>query len=213
MTDRTCTRRTWTLPLLLTMGAAALAGCSNTKQQFIDPPNYSEMSARFDKARSLAFAAQTAEKNNKPDEAISLYRQSLEQYREMPMVWNNMGALLLAKGEGMEAASAFRMAGDLSPKDPRPMFNLGVLWEQRGYADEAARYYTLALDRDENYLDALRYSIRLDTHILLRTNDVTARRLQRALLLETDPKWREFFLREKSRIDAKMAADGGNLAQ
>lgn len=184
-----------------------LAACAGNKADWSAPAEYARKSSEnLARARQLAEQAQRAERDGRTDEAIDLYRQAVAAYHDFPAAWNNLGYLLMNTGDALGAASAFRVAADLSPTDPRPVYNLGELWKQRGYLDEAARYYTQALERDENDLRTLRQAIYVDRHLRLRSDEVVARRIRRALLLETDPRWRDFFEREKIRIEADPRA-------
>lgn len=197
-------------PIVL-LAAAALAllagGCANDKVDWSPTIEYPrQMSQDLARAEHLARQAQQAEEEGRADEAIRLYREAVTAYRDFPAAWNNLGLLLMNAGDALDAASAFRIAADISPTDPRPMYNLAELWRQRGYLDEAARYYTEALNRDENYLPALREAIFVDRHLRLRTDEIVARRIRRALLLESDPVWRDFFEREKIRVEADPRA-------
>lgn len=182
----------------------AAGGCSTGQQPV--PSVQAQLSGRIERSRELALAAQKAENDGKPEEAIKLYSQAVGEYREYPAAWTNLGRLLEQRGDGIEAAKAYRLAADYAPTSPEPLYNLGALWESRGYAEDAAKYYDQALGRDENYLPALRRSIYLDQHVLMRGGDATALRLRRALLLETDPTWKSFFEREKVRIDNTISS-------
>ena len=84
-----------------------------------------------------------------------------------------------------------------------------MLWQQRGYMEEASRYYAQALERDENYLPALRESIYVDRHERNRIDEHIARRIRRAMLLETDPQWLAFFERQKILVEQDPASSPG----
>ena len=192
---------------LIVVGLCLLAGCGGNKADWSAPAEYARRTSEdLARAQDLARQAQRAEDEGRADEAIGLYREAVAAYHDFPAAWNNLGRLLMNSGEALDAATAFRAAADISPADPRPMYNLGELWRQRGYLDDTARYYTEALDRDENYLPALREAIFVDRHLRLRTDEVVARRIRRALLLETDPAWRDFFEREKIRVETDPRA-------
>lgn len=194
-----------------TGGVGGMGGCASEPKW--TPASAAAPSADAGRAETLATQAQIAEDRDRPDEAIELYRQSVAAYREFPAAWNNLGRLLMERGDGLEAATAFRVAADLSPTDPRPVYNLATLWEERGYYDDAARFYAEALERDENFLLALRGAIYVDRHARNRIDETVARRIRRALLLETDPKWRTFFEREKIRVEEDPRASAGPIAR
>jgi tetratricopeptide (TPR) repeat protein len=183
--------------------AAALCGCASS-QEFVrpEPPRYN-LAEQVNKAKDLAARAQEAESGKRPDEAIALYRQAIETYRDFPAAWHNMALLQLQKGETLAAVDSFKVAGDLDLRDPRPVFNIGVIYEQQGWSAEAQRYYTEALARDANYLEALRRSVYLDM-IQSTYTPVTLDRTRRALLLEQDDKWRGFFDRAQLRLNSVL---------
>ena len=189
--------------LLLAIAGAALSGCASSSQ-FVPPeaPRYN-LAEQVRTAKDLASRAQEAEAAKRPDEAIALYRQAITTYRDFPAAWHNMALLQLEKGETLAAVDAFKVAGDLDVRDPRPVFNIGVIYEQQGWSAEAQRYYTEALARDANYLEALRRSIYLDM-IQSTYTPSTLDRTRRALLLEQDAKWRSFFERTQLRLNSVL---------
>lgn len=191
--NRSSAVKTSALVLLALCGS--LTGCNTPDMPTMEDP----LVARID-AQSLASSAVDRDRAGKRDEAIDLNRQAIARYRDLPQAWYNLGVLLLEKDQALEAAEAFRVASELMPTDPRPMKALGDVWAKQSYYDEAAKYYAQALERSENYLPALRESIRVD-HIRDKRTEVSAERIQRALMLETDPIWREFFLRQKQITD------------
>lgn len=152
------------------------------------PPDRSEEVRRIDEAAAMVREAQRYEVAEKPDIALEKYRKAIETYRELPVAWNNMGTLLMARGEHMAAAEAFQTASELTPTDPRPMHNLGTIWEKLGYLDDAAKWYDKALERDETYLPSLRRRVLID-QLLDRVDDRSFERCRKALLLEKDPWW------------------------
>ncbi|MBL8765195.1 MAG: tetratricopeptide repeat protein [Phycisphaerae bacterium] len=162
----------------------------------------SETGLKIERAHALARDAQAAEREGDLAAAIDLYKRAVVEYRDFGAAWNNLGALLLEDQKTMAASEAFKRAMDLLPRDPRPPTSLGVIWDRAGYPDEASRYYELALQRDPEHLPALRASAVLDQE-RGKGNDVTAQNIKRALLLETDTKWKEWFQREALKLRAK----------
>lgn len=148
------------------------------------------------KAQEIATEAEDLERRGDIDGAIIRYRDAIAVYSDFFLAWNNLGRLQLEKNNALDAANSFKTASELAPKDPRPLKNLGDVWAKQSYFEEASRYYNAALERDPNFLPALRESVRMD-HLRDNRNEATAARIQRALLQETDPKWREFLLRQK----------------
>ncbi len=185
------------------------AACHSTRP----PETYTQV--RIDESNAARTAlehvreAERLEKLKKNDKAIDEYLQAVGTYRELPAAWNNLGRLMMERGEHNAAAEAFRTAADLSPADPLPVYNLGALWEKLGWPDDALRFYGEALARDQNHLLSLRRSILLDVN-LGRASDQTEARLRRALLLETDTQWRTLLQRAQIRLkDGSMTVRHG----
>lgn len=180
---------------------APLAGCassrSGTSRQASDP---AQVSAAYD----LILEAQDAERRDKPEQAVALYREGLAKYREFPAAWNNLGSLLMDQSRYLEAVECFQAAADLAPKDPRPPYNQGLAWDRAGYLDDALEFYDRALGRDPQFLPALRGAIRAE-RLLGRGSQSTLDRLKIALLMEQDPKWRDWFNLQRLRLETELA--------
>jgi Tfp pilus assembly protein PilF len=196
----THTRRT-ARPIVLAVGlalAAVLFPACGT-------PNRAAADASFNEAEAMRLAteAQIAQRNGRTDRAIDLYQQALRADENIAAAWHNLGTLLMEKKEFAAAAEAFKRAADLSPTDPRPYENLGLLYWESGWREESQRAFDIALERDENSLPALRGS----AHWAKETgdfSDTTRERLRRALLIEKDPKWRAEFQRLLLRVEADL---------
>ncbi len=183
---------------------ASLAGCRQYSPP-IPAPDFEQEAVNRGKAMDLVRAAQRLEYKGYNDEAEAKYLEAVRLHRETPAAWNNMGRLLMLREENNKAAEAFMIAAEISPKDPLPYYNLGALWDKLNYLEEAGRWYEESLKRNENFQPALRRSILVD-QLLNRGNEVTARRVQRALLQETDPWWKERLQRERARLTEDLRA-------
>lgn len=176
---------------------AALGGC--TKRVTIGiPPGLAE-----DQAARLTSAVDTATEayaNKDDEEALLAYQRAVIEYRELPQAWNNLGVLMMKQERYLEAAEALNTAASLSPQDARPVYNLGLLYDRRGYLRDARRHYEQALDRDPNYLPALRGAIRADS-LLNEGSMQTLDWLKRAVMLEQDENWLAWMRLQKARIE------------
>ncbi len=183
----------------------ALAALAGGCRQYTPPvaPDFAEEAANRAKAMDLVRAAQRLEYKGYEDDAEAKYLEAVQLHRETPAAWNNMGRLLMKRGENQKAAEAFMIAAEVSPRDPLPYYNLGALWDGLNYLEEAGRWYEESLKRDENFQPALRRSILVD-QLLNRGNEVTARRVQRALLRETQPWWIDRLQRERARLSEEL---------
>jgi tetratricopeptide (TPR) repeat protein len=193
--------------------SAGLAGCasSSSRERTLTPEQLgiSDAGAEVRASSALVREAQRYELAGKDAEAIDRYQRAVEAYREMPVAWNNLGRLLLKRGENLAAADAFKTAAELSPTDPRPMYNLGAMWEELGYFDDAERWYDDALTRDPQHLPSLRRAILIDDLRDLK-RPITAERLKTALLIEREPWWIDRFKRYQIRLRAALAEAGMN---
>ena len=194
------------------LGVAVLGGCQGTSRARSTVPP-SATAAQVAEARQAAIvAAESASKarlareRGKDSEAIRLSKTAIEQYRrslslsaESPEVWNNLGVELMQVEDYLGASESFSMAMQLSPTDPRPAENLGLVYQRTGWTEESLRFYDMALERSPNYLPALRGAIKA-SHLLGEADERRLAQVRRALMIETDPTLREFFEREQVRI-------------
>lgn len=164
-------------------------------------------SVAMGKATEMVRQAQRYEVSNKPELALEKYRQAVDVYRDLPAAWTNMGLLLANKGDRLKASEAYMIASELSPTDPRPLHNLGVLWEESDDGD-AAKWYQRALERDPNYLPSLRRMIVLDMKRDV-TDEASQARLKRAMLAEKDGVWMQHYKRAQIRFKGTMEESAG----
>lgn len=208
------------LPLAVILAAALVApGCASTGRArpgtTIAAAAEQAVSAREAAliASSTAARAEAARERGRTAEADRLSMQAIEQYRaalaistEMPEVWNNLGIQLMRLEDYLAASEAFTVAMQMSPTDPRPCENLGVVYDRTRWAEESLKYFDMALERSPNYLPALRGAIKA-AHLLGEADEKRLAQVRRALMIETDPKMREFFEREQVRISGRIDRD------
>lgn len=181
------------------------AACANSHRPPASPTSASddENRRRLDAAQSLITQASKTTDANK---AIELYDKAVKAYPQIPVAWNNMGILLMKQNRRQEADQAFTTAGEMAPNDPRPLYNRGLNWFENRYPKEARTFFQQALDRDPNYLPAIRGAIEADV-LTRQTGEQTLDLLRRALFLERDKKWRERFELQKSRIESYLEVE------
>lgn len=188
----------------LSLGACA----SKQNRNNINIQITDDASERMAQARTIASQAQ-AEKD--PIEAINLYQQAVTRYSDLPAAWNNLGVLLMEEEQFIQAAEAFAEAAQRAPTDPRPSYNLGLTWERAAYISDALVHYSTALEKDPRYLPALRGAVRAEA-LQGTFSDVTAERIRIGLMMEQDPAWRQFFERQKSRVENELRIQRGTRA-
>lgn len=195
------------LGLAAALGAMiVLTGCNLTP-----PPAGGAAAApqRLREGYALMNQAAKADRNGRTDDAVRLYREALSVAPELSGAWNNLGILYMNAEERPAAAECFRRAADLSPSDPRPLANLGLLYENARFGEDSVRYYAEALQRDPNYLEALRGGVKAAAR-LGRRDARTLEWTERALLIEKDPVWLEIFQRERISIRAELQKRPGS---
>ncbi len=189
-----------------------LGGCASNQERAFELPDAARPEVQGEqirKAHELASRAEQAGQAKRYDEAISLYQQALATYRAFPSAWLNLGVMHMKLGNGLQALEAFNAAADADPTDPRPYFNIGAMYEEKFYYNEAIASYNKALERDPNLLPALRRSI----YLQMQTSSFTPaskERVMRALLIETDPTYKSIFEQVKIRLDNELLGDAAN---
>ncbi|MEQ8770160.1 MAG: tetratricopeptide repeat protein [Phycisphaerales bacterium] len=187
------------ISLALALGACTVTpGASEAMQM--------DQGERYARALELIEDAQRHADRGRVGEAIEAYKRSIEMTSSIAAAWNNMGELLMTQNQYSDAVTAFERAGDLSPTDPRPPYNAGVVYQNQGWARDALERFELSLDRDPNYLPALRGAVRAAEYLQL-ANTATLDRIKRATLSEGDEAWREYFQRQRFRVEAGLDAD------
>lgn len=123
---------------------------------------------------------------------------------KLPNVRIDLSYLYLESGLHAQAQQALIEEAELSPSDPRPSHNLGSLYLERGWPDEAARHFRRALERDPNYLPSMRGIVQIADLDRVSDQDLLAL-VRRALMLERDPQWEAYLRRQQLRIEQQLS--------
>lgn len=193
------------IAVFLAIACLAQAGC-NQQPKAAERPGMLSPDDRMRRAEDLAGQGDTARLAGRSEQAISFYRESIEYSADYPDVWNNLGLLLLERNELDKALSAFTMAADLDPTDPRPRTNIGITNMRAGWAEYAISDFRQALEITPSYLPALRGAIRA-ADLLAKAEYEDLERIRRALLAERDEQWRAYFERQKYVIESRLRSD------
>lgn len=190
--------------MLVVLSVAALSACAGRARSVGSTTG--DRIAAMEQATQLAAQSQQAYARKDWNNAIAYAQQAVVVNPGFGAAWNNLGLAFMARAQGTDylaAQQAFQQAVSLLPSDPTPARNLGVLYEQRGFASDALRYYNQALDIDENDIASLRGLTKagLLTHA---TDPLHLDRLKRAQLIETDKQWLEIIKRERLRIENEL---------
>lgn len=163
--------------------------------------------AELQEAERLSQEAFKAQKAGKSEQAIQLYQESLNHAQELYGVWNNLGLLLLEKGDRMQAVTMFNRAAELAPDKAEPYYNAGWVYMDNAQPEKALDYFKKALARQPRYLESLRGSARVG-RILAVADEEALERMKTAIMIEKDPAWRRIFEEEKYRIDGALQTAG-----
>lgn len=129
-----------------------LSGCQATPPGPYDPPTEENR----DPSRAQRLSKEAAGLiDSDPDEAEALLREALGADLFCGPAHNNLGVILLARGDFYEAAQEFEWARKLLPGNPDPRVNLAITLERAGQAAQAIEAYEAALAVASEYLPAV----------------------------------------------------------
>ena len=100
----------------------------------------------------------------------------------------------------VQAGQAFNQAATLLHDDPTPFRNLGLLYQYRGFGEQSLEHFVNALRIDPYDLESLRGATWAGK-VLHKSDPAALERLQRAQMIENDPKWRDIITRERIRVE------------
>jgi len=140
----------------------------------------------------------------KYDEALGEYRKALELDNTLYAAWNNMGQLLMAQGDYADAVSAYKIASGIELSDPRPEYNIGLVYQKVGWANDSYAHFKNAIERDPNYSPALRGLIR-SAEMLGKGDTQILEYIRTAQLRETDEQWIAYLSTQYYRVEAYIA--------
>jgi tetratricopeptide (TPR) repeat protein len=188
------------IPVLVLAGAlAVLAGCRAHQRAAAASP----APQRLEEANRLGKRALAAYKAGNRDRALELFKESLALSQELQWVWHDVGVLLIEREEYVDAKIAFERAAELDPTDPRPLGHIGLIYSTTSWEQKALDYYLQALDRDPNWVPALRGSIRA-VKMLNIADEAALDRVRTAIAIDRDPEWLPLYERELTRIDGVL---------
>ncbi len=204
--------------MLLALGAMTalpMHGCSSPSPRTDGTPvseiNPAIAYSQRQRARALEHysAASALHADGKPDEALSEYRKALELDDKLYGAWNNMGQLLMSQGNFADAVSAYKIASGIEPSDPRPEYNIGLVYQKVGWAQDSFEHFQNALSRDPHYIPALRGAIR-SAEMLGKGDPQILSYIRNAQLRETDEQWIAYLSTQYYRVEAYIANQKSN---
>lgn len=203
------TTTTKRITIALIAAGALSAGCSSGKPAAREPEQNAVQTRQLDRARAVELfnKATALHRDGDLSGALLTYRDSIEADNTFYAAWNNMGQLLMEQKNYADAVSAYRVASDLQPSDPRPEYNIGLAYQTIGWGDESYKHFELALLRDPNYLPAIRGAVRSAEMLGMGTQTVLGY-IRTGMLRETDEQWRTYFERQRFRVEKLIEEQG-----
>ncbi len=141
-------------------------------------------------ARRLTQAA-TAVMESDPSEAEDLLRRALGADIFHGPAHNNLGVLLLQRGDLYAAANEFEWARKLLPGHPDPRLNLAITLERAGRYEDALAGYESALEVYPGHIPTTQGLVRLQLR-RARPDARTESMLREIALAGTSDQWRQW---------------------
>lgn len=124
------------------------------------------------------------------DEAMRLLRLAIEADLFYGPAHNNLGVILLNRGQLYEAAEEFDWARRLMPGHPDPRVNLGIALERGGKVEDARDAYASAIEVYPGHLPAIQAMARLQLRTGFRTEETEE--LLHEIVLRGSEEWRDW---------------------
>lgn len=136
------------------------------------------------------------------NEAEALLLRALDADPFHGQAHNNLGTIVLRRGDLARAAEAFERARTLMPGLPEPRVNLGLTFERAGRTTDAIDAYASALAADPDHIQAAQALARLQI-LTGRTDDRTPQLLQNIALRGGSEEWRSWARQQHNMSDNK----------
>lgn len=176
--------------LLLVVTSCSLLGCANDAKRSTSPYADGRVAQRDTQLARELYARALDAWPDKPETAERLLRETLAADIYHGPAHNNLGVLLLSRGELYAAAEEFEWARRLMPGHPDPRVNLALALERAGRTDDALASYDSALAAFDNYLPALMGKTRLQ--LRAGRSDQTTLAALSEIALRGDEQWRRW---------------------
>ena len=182
------------------LAAAILAGgCrSASPSPYVEQPPIRRDTQRAQELASKAIEVMVED----PQRAEQLLRDALAADLYHGPSHNNLGVLLLERGELYEAANEFEWARRLMPGHPDPRMNLALTLERAGRTDEAIAQYRRALEGQPGHRPTVQALTRLEVRAG-RVDNETLQRLDTLSLEGVDQYWRRWAMEQLLLHDSR----------
>jgi tetratricopeptide (TPR) repeat protein len=194
--------------LIIAAVIAAAGGCGTTGSRKVKTDEAPALTPqqRLELAWELAEKADRARKQDDLADAASLYKQSTQMSGELSHVWTNYGFTLYELGDRLNAVPAYQRAAEAEPTDPRPYNYIAWIYYEMGWDVEGLKYYERSLAIDPNFLPSLRGAIQ-SAERLGRAEHIDLDRVRLALLIEREPKLREYLQRRQYLLEQRLKGE------
>ena len=179
-----------------------LTGCASSGNKEGPLPVGDRQPVDYQRGLELVQRGERAMAEGEYDAAIDAYVQAIGAAPELAVAYQNLGCVYAQRaglGDALRASNYFQKAAELAPSDPIPIYSIATLFHNQNRLEDARQYYLEALQRDPNHLASLREAIRID-HELVRGDEETMKRIERALQIDDHPRWIEMYTVEARRI-------------
>jgi tetratricopeptide (TPR) repeat protein len=139
-----------------------------------------------------------------PERALQLLRGAVDADLFHGPAHNNIGVLLLERGQLYEAAEEFDWARRLMPGHPDPRINLGISLERGGRVDDALDAYASALEVYPEHLPSMQALVRLQVRVGI--HDAQTRDLLYQIVQRGDASWRQWARTQIARLPEQTPA-------
>lgn len=182
------------------VGVACVGGCASTQRS--DP--YAPLT-EADRDSTLAgrLNEQASDLMDKdPGQAENLLRKALAADLYCGPAHNNLGVLLLRRGDLYGAASEFEWARKLLPGHPDPRMNLAMTLEAAGRTDDALDAYASALEVYPEHLPSMQAMASLQVRTG-RADDRTPGMLREIAMRGESDTWKSWAQRQIAMREAR----------
>lgn len=188
--------------VLLLLAAVVLSGgCGLTPHRVENQPR---VSARNQQLAAELTERATAYMVTDPERALQLLRGAVDADLFHGPAHNNIGVLLLERGQLYEAAEEFDWARRLMPGHPDPRINLGISLERGGRVDDALDAYASALEVYPEHLPSMQALVRLQVRVGI--HDAQTRDLLYQIVQRGDASWRQWARTQIARLPEQTPA-------
>ncbi len=183
------------------LGMMLMTGCESREE---DPAKMEKSAVMRDTTASAnSFAEAKTYLTSDPQKAEGYLREAIDEDLYNGQAHNNLGVLLMAKGDLYEAAREFEWARKLLPGHPDPRVNLAIALESALKHSDAIEAAQSALEVQPGHLPAIQTLafIQITSN---QTNDKTLELLASIIERSQEPEWKSWALTSKAQLESRQ---------